>query len=971
MNNELQKLENIIFKLYEPNPSEEIKNYCNNIKNHYLLNLNNFYELFNCLSLSVNKYFQFFIIDILIEIIETKYNELTSDLKSKFLSLILETIANHIEKLYTEKFIANKFCYMIIHFLIYDFPQNNNNFFKNIHQDILNTSDNNKKILKLTIYLDIFLIFDDELVKYKHANTEFLANKSTIIKEYMRNNEIKDVLDLLFMILSNEEILKENVIKKCIKVVSELIDWVLINSFGNIMQLILNKYINNLNYIDEIIQCLTAIIKKGMEPQLKIEIIQNIKINNIIENYLNLNKLNTITLEFLAGLINETGNILLEVYANIKTVQNNKNADEQFIKLLNNANEELYFIFNYINKVMLYNNIINYKESLVFIDFLTGIVSYLKSYDYLIFNNNEKLFNSFKDLYNCIENSLLIPQNEYDIKEDLSKEKEDEYFEYRKEFAILFYNIFQINSIKDYILNKLIEKINNIKNNKNNLYEIELVLYLIGLIQPSISKLNNEKSLFVYETLMKFDFISVDSDYIKIIYFETINKIFTSLPNDFNTIDRLIRIFLSENGILYNKQININLKIINNFDVFLTKIKGKINKNFNIEEYYFSVFNYLQNIIDVAIKNKNFVLISQYQILFHCLGVFLILIFNYNSDKNYCKNNLENLLKLYMKIPLNFDNNNLEIFVENLKILIQILKNFTFEIKDENIINLFKDFFNNFIQNICDNNLKTKNKNCLINFINILQSLIIFLGTNSMQYIEYFFFNNFITNEIFEESIKLAQNIINYLDKNSKNFVQKIFFNFYNFVINLNLPSDMISDINRTILNIYADFIKFIQNISLKIPEILFELNGIDIFTLINFLIKTSVNIIDIVTRRKIIKSLSTFCKYLNINNNKFLNEFKDLNNLLNIILNGTFDVYVKLNLNDPLDSSTMVEICLCHYYLSVFNNFYTNFLFQFFNKEQTETFYNILYSIDPKKIVIPQNLKDGFNFICKKKFSQ
>ena len=971
MNNELQKLENIIFKLYEPNPSEEIKNYCNNIKNHYLLNLNNFYELFNCLSLSVNKYFQFFIIDILIEIIETKYNELTSDLKSKFLSLILETIANHIEKLYTEKFIANKFCYMIIHFLIYDFPQNNNNFFKSIHQDILNTSDNNKKILKLTIYLDIFLIFDDELVKYKHANTEFLANKSTIIKEYMRNNEIKDVLDLLFMILSNEEILKENVIKKCIKVVSELIDWVLINSFGNIMQLILNKYINNLNYIDEIIQCLTAIIKKGMEPQLKIEIIQNIKINNIIENYLNLNKLNTITLEFLAGLINETGNILLEVYANIKTVQNNKNADEQFIKLLNNANEELYFIFNYINKVMLYNNIINYKESLVFIDFLTGIVSYLKSYDYLIFNNNEKLFNSFKDLYNCIENSLLIPQNEYDIKEDLSKEKEDEYFEYRKEFAILFYNIFQINSIKDYILNKLIEKINNIKNNKNNLYEIELVLYLIGLIQPSISKLNNEKSLFVYETLMKFDFISVDSDYIKIIYFETINKIFTSLPNDFNTIDRLIRIFLSENGILYNKQININLKIINNFDVFLTKIKGKINKNFNIEEYYFSVFNYLQNIIDVAIKNKNFVLISQYQILFHCLGVFLILIFNYNSDKNYCKNNLENLLKLYMKIPLNFDNNNLEIFVENLKILIQILKNFTFEIKDENIINLFKDFFNNFIQNICDNNLKTKNKNCLINFINILQSLIIFLGTNSMQYIEYFFFNNFITNEIFEESIKLAQNIINYLDKNSKNFVQKIFFNFYNFVINLNLPSDMISDINRTILNIYADFIKFIQNISLKIPEILFELNGIDIFTLINFLIKTSVNIIDIVTRRKIIKSLSTFCKYLNVNNNKFLNEFKDLNNLLNIILNGTFDVYVKLNLNDPLDSSTMVEICLCHYYLSVFNNFYTNFLFQFFNKEQTETFYNILYSIDPKKIVIPQNLKDGFNFICKKKFSQ
>jgi hypothetical protein len=320
-----------------------------------------------------------------------------------------------------------------------------------------------------------------------------------------------------------------------------------------------------------------------------------------------------------------------------------------------------------------------------------------------------------------------------------------------------------------------------------------------------------------------------------------------------------------------------------------------------------------------------------------------------------------------MKIPLNFDNNNLEIFVENLKILIQILKNFTFEIKDENIINLFKDFFNNFIQNICDNNLKTKNKNCLINFINILQSLIIFLGTNSMQYIEYFFFNNFITNEIFEESIKLAQNIINYLDKNSKNFVQKIFFNFYNFVINLNLPSDMISDINRTILNIYADFIKFIQNISLKIPEILFELNGIDIFTLINFLIKTSVNIIDIVTRRKIIKSLSTFCKYLNVNNNKFLNEFKDLNNLLNIILNGTFDVYVKLNLNDPLDSSTMVEICLCHYYLSVFNNFYTNFLFQFFNKEQTETFYNILYSIDPKKIVIPQNLKDGFNFICKK----
>ena len=971
---ELLKVENFSFELYGPNPSKDISNYCENVKQFYFNNIDKIQDLIIALTKTENQHFKFWLLDIMITIIKNNYKLFPLEIKNSFRQSLLGLIYNYVNVLIEPYYVANKFSLLFISFIKNDYPEIYSNIWIDIITDLFNTQDQNLKIKKFSILLDILLTFDDELIKYSDTYNEKDSERATKIKDFMREethmNDLINIINVIQQLLSNEEFIEQKIINKGIKVISQLIDWCPIVLFEQTLQIILNKLLFKKKYICESIKVLISIIHKGMKPNLKIEIIKNLKINEIIENIFK-TKQELQVIELTSDLINNIGQFLVESYENIKDMIKNK--EENYEEYFNFTNDELLFCFKLTKEILLKLNF-EYKPALELIDYLSAIISYFKSNEIIIINN-ENLKIIFKELFVSIENSLIIPKTDYSLNEDLTKNEDDDFFQYRKEFSIIYHNIYNIKSMQEFVLDSVLDKINSIQTKNPTQYDIELVLFLVGTIQQGIrqsdlkNELINQKFQKILSILFIFPFTEVQgSDYIITSYYETINKLIQYLSSNIQAINYVIKLYLGKTGIMFPGNIETGIKIVNSFDKFLYKIKNSFNnKNFGIplNDVSITIRQTIEHIIQAAVNNKNFSIISNYKLLFHCLSI-VIFLDNNNDTK---KDNYQNSLKLFINMTNVFQMNE-DIFGEIIKCLIEFIKNINCEITVPEIKNLFIQFFTSFFSDYCLKIISQKNSKILYSFITLLQRILVILGKDSIPFINYFYNNNnnLLSEDTFSDSMKLMQNIINILQKNSKLIMKENFYMIYIFLSKLNLPSDDISDFNKGILSIYSDFIKLTNTIFLTIPEIFFEagVNNINLISLVNDLLTIGKNVISNQMRRSVMKTIKSLTIYLNKNYNLYQNN-PNINELLTHILNGSFEIYNKLNLKDPLDSSTLVEICQCHFYISIFKNFYSSYLLNFLTKEQAENLYSLIIKVNPKNLKVPKEIIDGFNYIFNK----
>ena len=188
------KVEQLVSELYGPNCSQESLHFCQDVQNNYIDNIINFEELFQSLIRTKIPHFKFWIVDTLIKLINQKYSTMTNDIKDKFRLALLNLFNYNIDIIFKESFIMNKFCLLFNNFIFYDFPENNNTIFNDILNNIYNTFDKKDKINKLNLLLQIFNIFDEEFINFRYTYNDIQINRSTIIKNYMRNNTIPNIL---------------------------------------------------------------------------------------------------------------------------------------------------------------------------------------------------------------------------------------------------------------------------------------------------------------------------------------------------------------------------------------------------------------------------------------------------------------------------------------------------------------------------------------------------------------------------------------------------------------------------------------------------------------------------------------------------------------------------------------------------------------------------------------------------------
>ena len=999
-NNEemLKKVEKLIPEYYGPSYKNETVNFINGVTEFYVANADYFTELFNNLVSTKLKQYKLWLLNTLIQVITRNYQALKNSGKNNiFRQYLINIFSLDFSQVFDEIFVIKKYCELFNSFIFYDFPENNNTIFNDILANIYETKEINTKINKLYLLLEIFHTFNEEFIQFRHTYSEMQITRSNTIKDYMRANTIKNLLIILHDILKNEEYLPNDkkIIQKSIEIISQLIDWIPFEYFYEVLNIIIGNLIKKYKYYESCCCVLYSIIKKGMEPKLKRTILDQIQINELLNNLLSNKKIDEQILKKISEIINLIGLFIIENFDYTQELikSNNNNGNEEIIDSFNWSCNELRYYFYFFKEISYFNNRINYEECFALCDSLNSIILYFKS-NSIILSKNNYVLDSFKDIFPLIEKILRMPED-YSLDTDIDElDKDDDFFKCRAELSNIYKNSYNINIIKEFIIDSVLNnlknllKINNEQDMSNininliNKYDVEFCLYLISILQEGFigndfaNKDNiGQKLSKIYIILFTYPFTKIkNNDYVLLSYYNTINRGLENIKNNKDAIEYIIKLYISEEGIFYNGKNFYLTKIVNSFDRFLSKIKMNIQKmdNMSFINTAKTVNEYIYKLI-IAIKNsQNFQLLKNYNLLFHSYGI-IISLEKSIENKKYL---YEEALKLLVDIINKLNSNNLQLNQAICEVILDCVIQFIQTVptkNDNNIRTLFINFLDNFIGGYCINILDNKNNSLLLKYINFLQRVLILLGKDSSKYLEYFFLNNnLLSLNIFPDCLKLEENIITSLKSDSKIIVKKTFNTFYQTVLQFNFPNDNISEENKILVNIFLEFIKTFGIITLEIPEVFFENGGIDnliFLNLVEFILVTGNKFFEFSHRRTAVKSIRYLCKYFNKNKMIFETQQNFLD-IINTILNNLFLVYKKNDRNNSIDMSNTIEIANCHLFLLDFNNLYYNYLSKYLNQNEIEQFIIIIKNVDYKKLKTSDELLNAFDHIINKYFT-
>ena len=999
-NNEemLKKVEKLIPEYYGPSYKNETVNFINGVTEFYVANADYFTELFNNLVSTKLKQYKLWLLNTLIQVITRNYQALKNSGKNNiFRQYLINIFSLDFSQVFDEIFVIKKYCELFNSFIFYDFPENNNTIFNDILANIYETKEINTKINKLYLLLEIFHTFNEEFIQFRHTYSEMQITRSNTIKDYMRANTIKNLLIILHDILKNEEYLPNDkkIIQKSIEIISQLIDWIPFEYFYEVLNIIIGNLIKKYKYYESCCCVLYSIIKKGMEPKLKRTILDQIQINELLNNLLSNKKIDEQILKKISEIINLIGLFIIENFDYTQELikSNNNNGNEEIIDSFNWSCNELRYYFYFFKEISYFNNRINYEECFALCDSLNSIILYFKS-NSIILSKNNYVLDSFKDIFPLIEKILRMPED-YSLDTDIDElDKDDDFFKCRAELSNIYKNSYNINIIKEFIIDSVLNnlknllKINNEQDMSNininalNKFDIEFCLYLISILQEGFigndfaNKDNiGQKLSKIYIILFTYPFTKIkNNDYVLLSYYNTINRGLENIKNNKDAIEYIIKLYISEEGIFYNGKNFYLTKIVNFFDRFLSKIKMNIQKmdNMSFINTAKTVNEYIYKLI-IAIKNsQNFQLLKNYNLLFHSYGI-IISLEKSIENKKYL---YEEALKLLVDIINKLNSNNLQLNQAICEVILDCVIQFIQTVptkNDNNIRTLFINFLDNFIGGYCINILDNKNNSLLLKYINFLQRVLILLGKDSSKYLEYFFLNNnLLSLNIFPDCLKLEENIITSLKSDSKIIVKKTFNTFYQTVLQFNFPNDNISEENKILVNIFLEFIKTFGIITLEIPEVFFENGGIDnliFLNLVEFILVTGNKFFEFSHRRTAVKSIRYLCKYFNKNKMIFETQQNFLD-IINTILNNLFLVYKKNDRNNSIDMSNTIEIANCHLFLLDFNNLYYNYLSKYLNQNEIEQFIIIIKNVDYKKLKTSDELLNAFDHIINKYFT-
>lgn len=349
-------------------------------------------------------------------------------------------------------------------------------------------------------------------------------------------------------------------------------------------------------------ECFNAILRKGMDPIAKAQIIENFLniefIKTTITNIFTPSNIHSMFfIEKFASLVNTIGVELIDSFKKMKNKATGNHTENE-IQTLNLFTTSIESKFNLICQFLSFENL---NVSLKVHFFVREYIQWIKN----VMKESETLSKQSVDDKTIILLSIIIEKskclsNSFDV--------EDEFFlEFRKSTKILFDNLILLNStvVFNFICDKIVAPtLMNWKANSISFSEIEVSLYYFYLVGENMNLINDIKRLEdLVQLLVTSSISSFQHTVTQSLYFDLIFRYEKMFNSNLSYLSGQILVsFLDERG-LRNANLKIRGKVCKQFTKFVkSHVKSKNNIIDKQQQFTEDILKRLQDFLKLEIS---------------------------------------------------------------------------------------------------------------------------------------------------------------------------------------------------------------------------------------------------------------------------------------------------------------------------------------------------------------------------------
>lgn len=490
---------------------------------------------------------QFWCLQTLHEVIQTRYTTMTPDekhmIRGSVFSIVCLQDENLIRVLEGPAFIKNKLAQVLITLIYLEYPLIWSSFFVDFLSHL------SKGTLVIDMFCRVLNSLDDELISLDYPRTPEELTVAGRVKDAMRQQCVSQIVIAWYDIISMYQNSDQELCASVLDSMRRYISWIDIGFIVNdtfiplFFDLILvGAPSDQLRCAS--VRCLLAVVSKRMEPQSKLSLLQSLQISRVFM---------LVTEDADAELVSDIAALLsgyaVEVLDCFKRV-NSEDAKGNSMELLNEVLPSVFYVMK------------NFEVDATFnmVQFLSGYVATLKCFTPL---REEQLLHVGQILEVIL---VLIRYNpvyrtNLDVMDKIGKEEEDRMVEFRKDLFVLLRTVGRVapDITQLFIRNSLASALS--RSTDTNVEEVESALSLLYALGESLSEetIKNGNGFLSELVLMLLStkFPCHSNRLVALIYLETLARYVKFIQDNTQYIPLVLTAFLDERGI-HHPNINVS-----------------------------------------------------------------------------------------------------------------------------------------------------------------------------------------------------------------------------------------------------------------------------------------------------------------------------------------------------------------------------------------------------------------------------
>ncbi|XP_057439759.1 exportin-T isoform X2 [Lotus japonicus] len=490
---------------------------------------------------------QFWCLQTLHEVIQTRYTTMTPDekhmIRGSVFSIVCLQDENLIRVLEGPAFIKNKLAQVLITLIYLEYPLIWSSFFVDFLSHL------SKGTLVIDMFCRVLNSLDDELISLDYPRTPEELTVAGRVKDAMRQQCVSQIVIAWYDIISMYQNSDQELCASVLDSMRRYISWIDIGFIVNdtfiplFFDLILvGAPSDQLRCAS--VRCLLAVVSKRMEPQSKLSLLQSLQISRVFM---------LVTEDADAELVSDIAALLsgyaVEVLDCFKRV-NSEDAKGNSMELLNEVLPSVFYVMK------------NFEVDATFnmVQFLSGYVATLKCFTPL---REEQLLHVGQILEVIL---VLIRYNpvyrtNLDVMDKIGKEEEDRMVEFRKDLFVLLRTVGRVapDITQLFIRNSLASALS--RSTDTNVEEVESALSLLYALGESLSEetIKNGNGFLSELVLMLLStkFPCHSNRLVALIYLETLTRYVKFIQDNTQYIPLVLTAFLDERGI-HHPNINVS-----------------------------------------------------------------------------------------------------------------------------------------------------------------------------------------------------------------------------------------------------------------------------------------------------------------------------------------------------------------------------------------------------------------------------